>query len=88
MAFGMHGSWCKRKRHLCNCFFIKGKRAAQGRRSGKHCGRHKILGRFSGNAGAGPRRRFRFLFALKNSALGGWFCQDESKKLFTAKIAK
>src|SRR5579862_6053550 len=32
---------------------IKDKRAAQGRRSGNHCGRHKIPRKISGNAGAG-----------------------------------
>jgi hypothetical protein len=33
-------------------FIIKEKRAAQGRRSGKHCGRHKKTSNISGNAGA------------------------------------
>jgi hypothetical protein len=33
--------------------FVKDKRAAGGRRSGKHCGRHKILEEISGNAEAG-----------------------------------
>src|SRR6202142_3057569 len=32
---------------------IKDKRAAQGRRSGNHCGRHKIPRKISGNAGGG-----------------------------------
>jgi hypothetical protein len=30
-------------------FAVKNKRAALGRRSGKHCGRHNFLGKISGN---------------------------------------
>jgi hypothetical protein len=40
-----------RRAYLGLRFGIKKKRAAMGRRSGNHCGRHKILN-ISGNAGA------------------------------------
>ncbi len=43
----------RRQRHFWICFGVKDKRAAQGRRSGNHCGRHKIPRKISGNAGAG-----------------------------------
>ena len=36
-----------------------------GRRSGKHCGRHKILGNFRERRSREVRRQFRFLFALR-----------------------
>jgi hypothetical protein len=46
-----------RNRHresgLGNRLGIKNKRAALGRRSGKHCGRHKFLGRFQGTPESG-----------------------------------
>jgi hypothetical protein len=45
------GAW--KRAHVRNSFIIKDKRAAQGRRSGNHCGRHKIPRKISGNAGAG-----------------------------------
>ena len=52
-------------------FNIKDKRAALGRRSGNHCGRHRFLGKFQGAPGLGePQRRIRFLFAFKNCAPG------------------
>ena len=64
-------------------FFNKNKRAALGRRSGNHCGRHRFLGKISGNAGAGkPRGIFAFyspfrivrsgaeIVKLKSSILG------------------
>jgi hypothetical protein len=60
-------------------FGIKKKRAAQGRRSGNHCGRHKKnLKGFQGT----PRLElaeamyFRFLFAYKDSALSRVACQE------------
>jgi hypothetical protein len=42
---------------FCGLFNIKNKRAALGRRSGNHCGRHKFLGKFQGTPGLEPRRR-------------------------------
>ena len=56
----------KGQRHFRNCLSIKDKRAAQGRRSGNHCGRHKIPRKISGNAGLEPRKQVRFLFAYKS----------------------
>jgi hypothetical protein len=51
------GGWPHRRSQ-----FIKKKRAARGRRTGNHCGRHRILKGISGNAAAGARRRFIFAF--------------------------
>jgi hypothetical protein len=65
--------------HLRFRFVVKDKRAAQGRRSGNHCGRHKKnLKGFQGT----PRLElaeaicFRFLFAYKDSALFRAACQE------------
>src|SRR5262249_24122707 len=57
---------------------IKKKRAAQGRRSGNHHGRHRILKDFQGTPAIARRRifYFRFLFAYKNSALCRSVCQE------------
>jgi hypothetical protein len=65
-----------------NCFGIKEKRAAQGRRSGNHCGRHKILGRFQGTPGLEPRRLYSLFIRLANSALEAGVCQAETEKLY------
>src|SRR5258708_21709907 len=43
----------QRRSGLGNRLGIKNKRAALGRRSGNHCGRHKFLGRFQGTPGSG-----------------------------------
>jgi hypothetical protein len=46
---------------LGDIFNIKNKRAAQGRRSGNHCGRHRFLGKFQGTPGSkGPEACFAF----------------------------
>ncbi len=46
--------------------FIKNKRAALGRRSGNHCGRHRFLGKFQGTPGLGsPGGVFAFYSPLR-----------------------
>src|SRR5205809_399935 len=68
---------------------IKDKRAAQCRRSGNHCGRHKIPRKISGNAGAGCHRRlFAFYSPMKILLRRDWFVKLGKKKALTAKIRK
>src|SRR5271170_1234166 len=67
---------CGRLGAIFGVFFNQNKRAALGRRSGNHCGRHRFLGKISGNAGAGkPPEAFSLFIRLKNSAPGGRDCQ-------------
>jgi hypothetical protein len=71
---------------------IKYKRAAQGRRSGNHCGRHKILGRFQGTPGLecidwSRGGVFAFYSPFKILLRRERFVKRERKN-FTAKIAE
>ena len=55
-----------RLRAIFGAFFNKNKRAALGRRSGNHCGRHRFLEKISGNAGAGtPGGIFAFYSPIR-----------------------
>src|SRR6202030_1001850 len=47
-----------------NLFTIKNKRAALGRRSGKHCGRHKSSGSFQGAPGNGSPEAYSLFVRL------------------------
>src|ERR1700676_4293919 len=71
------------QRHYWICLSIKEKRAALGRRSGNHCGSHKILGRFQGAPGLEPRRRlFAFCSPIKILLRRFAFVKPGQKKLY------
>jgi hypothetical protein len=73
----------RRQRHFRNCFGVKDKRAAQGRRSGNHCGRHKILGRFQGTPGLEPTEAvFAFYSPLRILLRRGGFVKLDAEKSF------
>src|SRR6202035_3175143 len=74
--------WLKRQRHFWNCFGIKDKRAAQGRRRGNHCGRHKILEDFRERRGWSRGGSFAFYSPCVILRLRAFPCQDAGKIYF------